>query len=122
MDIRKLGALTAMSLLAMSLAACENTGSPTRENVQKGYISIVKDSLEELNAGVTSDAIDDYAACLVDATFDQLSESGLSALANQDFSEAFSDDDVTLISDASDDCSQYIEDSLDEAEASSSAS
>lgn len=122
MDIRKLGALTAMSLLAMSLAACENTGSPTRENVQKGYISIVKDSLEELNAGVTSDAIDDYAACLVDATFDQLSESSLSALANQDFSEAFSDDDVTLISDASDDCSQYIEDSLDEAEASSSAS
>ena len=90
--LKKLAALVSVPLLALSLSACSGGGDDSagasKEDVTKGMSKYLKSYLESAGlSGLPDSAVDAYAKCIVDATYDSLSAKSRDLVAKGDLEE-----------------------------------
>jgi len=106
-SIKRLIALPAIPLLAISLAACGNDSDakPSKEEVANGIQSVLKPVMEEQVGSELADLLDEsFYSCIVDEIYDDVSTDTLKALANGEANSLISADDQSEITEASGSC------------------
>lgn len=82
--MKKLAALVCVPLLALSLTACSSGAS--KEEVTKGMAKAMESELASMGlTGLDSQVIDDYAKCIIDESYDDLSASTRNLIADGDY-------------------------------------
>lgn len=115
----KVAALAASGLLAFSLAACSGGAAQTatKAEVTDGLVKALQTELEEQGlAGIEDAVISDYAECIVDKSYDSLSDATRSVLAkgsNEDIADLeISETDASTLEDNIAACQDTLIDAL----------
>ena len=89
----------------MALSSCSTLSSkPSKQDVKDGFYKVAK----EQDSSLSDKQIKTLTDCVVDDIYDELSESGATALAENDKSEEGTDKDGELIVNASKKCALEI--------------
>ena len=107
---RPLTASLAAIVLPLSLAACgsDSDGRPSKEDYRDGLQTILDNTgysrEQAAQNGVSEDQYDEYVTCVVDATYEELSDELVSEIAKGRDQETVSEADRTALLDAVNTC------------------
>jgi hypothetical protein len=105
MNLKKLIALPAIPLLAISMAACGSEEKPSKDAVASGLKTLLSAELESYGADVSSLIDDSVYTCVADEIYDDISAAGLKAIAEADTeAEVFESGDQQKIEEALTQC------------------
>ncbi|MBE6484660.1 MAG: hypothetical protein E7Z96_07835 [Actinomycetaceae bacterium] len=110
MNLKKLIALPAIPLLAISMAACGSAEKPSKEEVSNAMQTYLQPMMEaQYGSEVSAILTDDFYTCLVDEVYDDFSAEALQAVVDGDMeAEVFTDDDLQKTQEASAKCAAEV--------------
>lgn len=110
MKMKKLSALFMIPALAVSLAACGGDDKPTKEEVTSGLSQAMDEYIDaEVVDQLGQEALDNYYSCIVDESYDDLSDDTLKSLADGEEPTASEDsDDYQTFNSATETCTQSL--------------
>ncbi|WP_133246089.1 hypothetical protein [Ancrocorticia populi] len=110
MKMKKLSALFMIPALAVSLAACGGEDKPTKEEVTSGLSQAMDEYIDaEVVDQLGQEALDNYYSCIVDESYDDLSDDTLKSLADGEEPTASEDsDDYQTFNSATETCTQSL--------------
>ncbi|MGO3085352.1 hypothetical protein [Ancrocorticia populi] len=110
MKMKKLSALFMIPALAVSLAACGGEDKPTKEEVTSGLSQAMDEYIDaEVVDQLGQEALDNYYGCIVDESYDDLSDDTLKSLADGEEPTASEDsDDYQTFNSATETCTQSL--------------
>ncbi|MGO1591904.1 MAG: hypothetical protein ACTHW1_07500 [Ancrocorticia sp.] len=112
MKLKKLSTLLMIPALAVALSACGGGEKPTKEEVTNGLSSAMEGQIDQATLDqLGGDALDNYYSCIVDGSYDDLSDDTLRSLADgEDPSASTESDDYKVFNDAVNTCAQSLMD------------
>ncbi len=109
MKLKKISALLMVPALAVSLAACGGSEKPTKEEVKTGMATAIRDQMGSQADALTDEQMDSYLSCIVDESYDKVSDETLRSLADGEEPSASSDSaDAQAFNDAATTCVQTL--------------
>ena len=110
MKLKKLSALFMIPALAVSLAACGSEEKPTKEEVTTGLSKAMESEIDDATVEqLGQEALDNYYSCIVEGSYDDLSDDTLRSLADGEEPKADTDSaDYKVFEGAIEDCTQSL--------------
>jgi len=78
--IARTAAAAMLITLPMTLGACGGDSKPSKAEAQAGYVKLIKAKLGSSATGVSDAALNKYAGCVLDKSYDKLSAKTLNAM------------------------------------------
>lgn len=110
--MRKTAALVSAAALALTLAACSDSGKPSKDEVVTALTDIAVESFGEDTALVGEDVLREYSTCWVDGFYDDVSADTLNSLVEQKNDENVSEEEASTILDAATECQSVLMDAV----------
>ncbi|MDP9806437.1 hypothetical protein J2S70_001019 [Trueperella bonasi] len=106
--MRKIAAIISASAFALGLAACSDSGKPSKDEVVKALTEIGADSMGSVGEHVGDDALAEFSKCWADGFYDDVSEKTLVHLVEKDENAGATEEEKTAIIEAASACQHIL--------------